>query len=103
MNAKSVFESFGKEIISGTGDIVMRRRPACKLSTRQGSLYSAKTPKFTYLWRAERSRGQHEGGCTYMPLYALVRHVSTCMTPLNRIFHASGLEEGRAYAESCCA
>jgi hypothetical protein len=40
----------------------MRRRPACKLSTRHGSLYSAKTPKFTYLQRAEKSRGRQEGG-----------------------------------------
>ena len=34
-----------------------------------------------------------ERGESYMPLYALVRQVRTCMTPLNRIFHASGLAE----------
>ena len=49
MNANSVFESLGKDIISAMGDIVMRRRPACRLSRRQVSLYSPKTPKFTYL------------------------------------------------------
>ena len=49
INAKRVFESLGKEIISGTGDSDMRRKPACRLSRRQVSLYSPNTPKFTYL------------------------------------------------------
>ena len=64
INAKRVFESLGNDIISGTGDNVMSRRPACRLSTRHGSLYSPNTPKFTYLCRLRRAR-EESWGCDF--------------------------------------
>jgi hypothetical protein len=62
MNAKRVFESLGKEIISGTGESVMRRKPACRLSRRHVSLYSPKTPKLTYLHWMRREEKEAKGG-----------------------------------------